>query len=69
VIDLAKGKYVKHSVFGNGVITESDDQRTTIDFDDSGTRKFATSMLTVEAAEGTPPERPVRKSRARKKAK
>jgi hypothetical protein len=58
---FAKGQYVKHSVYGCGVITECDQERTAIDFDLHGPKKFVTSMLAVDQAEGTPPERPIRK--------
>jgi hypothetical protein len=46
-----------------GVVTESDSERTSIDFDLHGMKKFVTSIMVVEPAEGTPPKR----SRRRKK--
>jgi hypothetical protein len=58
---LPKGQYIKHFVYGLGVITESDPERTVIDFNDHGVKKFVTSLVSVDPAEGTPPERPVRK--------
>jgi hypothetical protein len=63
---LAEGQYVKHFQYGNGVVTESNDERTSIDFDLHGLKKFVTSIMVVEPAEGTPPKRPG--SRRRKKA-
>ena len=63
---LAEGQYVKHFQYGNGVVTESNDERTSIDFDLHGLKKFVTSMMVVEPAEGTPPKRPG--GRRRKKA-
>jgi hypothetical protein len=54
---LAEGKYVKHFQYGCGVITESDEERTSIDFDLHGVKKFVTSLMVVEPAEGTPPKR------------
>ena len=54
---LAEGQYIKHFQYGLGVITESDNDRTSIDFDLHGMKKFVTSIMVVEIAEGTPPKR------------
>lgn len=62
---LAEGLYIKHFQYGLGVVTDSDSDRTSIDFDLHGLKKFVTSMMVVEAAEGTPPKR----SRAKRKKK
>jgi hypothetical protein len=62
---LAEGLYIKHSQYGLGVITDSDSERTSIDFDLHGLKKFVTSIMVVEPAEGTPPKR----SRAKRKKK
>ncbi len=61
---LAEGLYIKHFQYGCGVITDSNSERTTIDFDLHGTKLFVTGLMVVEPAEGTPPKR----SRRRKKA-
>jgi hypothetical protein len=53
----ATGKYIKHFQYGCGVVTESGDDRTTIDFDTHGIKKFVTSLMVIEAAEGIPPKR------------
>ncbi len=58
---LPKGQYIKHFLYGFGVITESDAERTSIDFDIHGMKKFVTSLMVVDPAEGTPPKRPRRK--------
>lgn len=63
---LAEGLYVKHFQYGCGVVTESNEERTSIDFDLHGIKKFVTSIMVVEPAEGTPPKRSG--SRRRKKA-
>jgi hypothetical protein len=60
---LAEGQYVKHFQYGCGVVTESNEDRTSIDFDLHGLKKFVTSMMVVEPAEGTPPKRPGSKRR------
>jgi hypothetical protein len=62
---LQEGAYIKHFQYGLGVVTESDNERTSIDFDLHGAKKFVTSMMVVEMAEGTPPKRP----RAKRKKK
>jgi hypothetical protein len=63
---LQEGAYIKHFQYGLGVVTESDNERTSIDFDLHGMKKFITSLMVVEPAEGTPPKRP--RSKRRKKA-
>ena len=64
---LVEGCYIKHFQYGTGVVTESDSERTTIDFDLHGIKKFVTTIMVVEPAEGTPPKR--RGSKRIKKAK
>jgi len=54
---LPEGQYIKHFQYGLGVVTESDNDRTSIDFDLHGPKKFVTSIMVVEMAEGTPPKR------------
>jgi hypothetical protein len=60
---LAEGQYIKHFQYGCGVITETDADRTTIDFDTHGIKKFVTSIMVVEPAEGTPPKRSKRRKK------
>jgi hypothetical protein len=60
---LQKGAYIKHFQYGLGVVTDSDPDRTSIDFDLHGMKKFVTTIMVVELAEGTPPKR----KRTRKK--
>jgi hypothetical protein len=62
---LSEGLYIKHFQYGLGVVTDSDSERTSIDFDLHGLKKFVTSIMVVEPAEGTPPKR----SRAKRKKK
>lgn len=61
---LQKGDYIKHFQYGLGVVTESNAERTDIDFDLHGMKKFVTTIMVVEHAEGTPP---ARRKRTRKK--
>lgn len=60
---LREGSYIKHFQYGLGVITGIDREYTLIDFDLHGPKKFLTSLMTIEPAEGTPPPRPKTKSR------
>lgn len=61
------GQYIKHSQYGLGVITATDVERTSIDFDAFGPKKFVTGMMVVEPAEGTPPKRARARALAKKK--
>ena len=54
---LEEGAYIKHFQYGLGVVTESNNDRTSIDFDLHGMKKFVTSIMVVDVAEGTPPKR------------
>ncbi len=54
---LEEGAYIKHFQYGLGVVTESNSDRTSIDFDLHGLKKFVTSIMVVDAAEGVPPKR------------
>jgi hypothetical protein len=62
---LQIGAYIKHFQYGLGVVTESNSEHTDIDFDIHGMKKFVTTIMVVERAEGTPPPR--RRRKARKK--
>jgi hypothetical protein len=59
---LQIGAYIKHFQYGLGVVTESDSEYTDIDFDIHGVKKFVTTIMVVERANGTPPPRRRRKS-------
>lgn len=66
---LGEGQQLKHDTYGLGVVTQSDNERTTIDFDDHGKKLFVTSMMTAELigeAPAVPPRRRRRKVVARK---
>jgi hypothetical protein len=54
---LEEGQYIKHFQYGLGVVTESDPERTSIDFDLHGPKKFVTSLMVVELSDLTPPKR------------
>lgn len=61
---LEKGDYIKHFQYGLGVVTESNPEHTDIDFDLHGMKKFVTTIMVVEPAEGTPPARRKRRKKA-----
>ena len=54
---LEEGAYIKHFQYGLGVVTQSNSDRTSIDFDVHGMKKFVTSLMVVDRAEGIPPKR------------
>ena len=54
---LKSGQYIRHSKYGCGTIVERDKNRTVVDFDTAGVRKFVTSIAIFEAAEGTAPKK------------
>ena len=65
-MSLKAGQYVHHSKYGNGTIVERDEERTTVDFDSFGVKKFVTSLAAFEVAEG---EAPKKKRVVRRKTK
>jgi hypothetical protein len=60
---IAQGKYVKHGQYGLGVVTESDAERTSIDFHLHGMKKFVTKLMVVEMSNEAPPPKPSTKRR------
>jgi hypothetical protein len=71
---LRQSQYLRHAKYGLGVVTASNAERTTIDFDDHGEKKFVTGLMVVELLAGAAPNRPkvaakrASKPRAAKKA-
>ena len=62
---LAVGQYINHEIYGLGVVTDSDSERTTIDFDAYGIKKFVTSIMKADLVGEAPAKsaRPKRRSR------
>jgi hypothetical protein len=56
-MNLKTGQYIRHSKYGCGTIVERDDDRTTVDFDTFGVRKFVTAMAAFEVAQGEAPKK------------
>lgn len=55
---LRVDQYLRHEQYGLGVVTASTTDRTTIDFDNHGTKKFITKLMVVELLAGQAPSRP-----------
>lgn len=66
---LEEGQTVRHEQYGIGIVTESNTERTTIDFDKHGVKKFVTSIWTAEIIGDAPAERPARRRSRRKTPK
>lgn len=64
---LSEGQTIRHEQYGIGTVTESNTERTTIDFDNHGLKKFVTSIWTAELIGEPPAERSPRR-RGRRKA-
>jgi hypothetical protein len=64
---LPEGQCIKHEQYGYGIVAESDAERTTIDFDSVGMKKFVTGLMAMELV-GEAPERPTKPRRRSKKA-
>jgi hypothetical protein len=54
---IPEGQYIKHYRYGMGVVTESDDRQTSIDFDLHGLKRFVTNLMVVELSNLVPPQR------------
>ena len=66
---LVEGQTIRHTQYGVGIVTESNTDRTTIDFDDHGVKKFVTSMWSAELIGEPPTEKPTRRRGRRKSVK
>jgi len=64
---LRESQYLKHGQYGLGVVTQSNAERTTIEFELHGVKKFVTSLLVVELLPGHAPARPAALSRRNSK--
>ena len=64
---LVEGQSIRHEQYGMGIVTESNTERTTIDFDDHGVKRFVTSIWSAELI-GEPPATPPTKRRGRRKS-
>ena len=63
---LSSGQQIRHEQYGIGVVTESDAERTAIDFDNYGKKLFVTSLMTAELIGDAPVNSARAKRRSRK---
>lgn len=61
--DFQKDDRVSHSRFGPGVIVAVDARYTTIEFDESGIRKFVTPLVQLERCDLPVPVKPAPRRR------
>ncbi len=62
---MQEGQTIKHEMYGLGIVTASDQERTAVDFDDHGPKLFVTSIMTAELI-GEAPATPPKTKRRRK---
>ena len=62
---MQEGQTIKHELYGLGIVTASDQERTAVDFDDHGPKLFVTSIFTAELI-GEAPATPPKTKRRRK---
>ena len=62
---LQEGQTIKHGVYGLGMVTASDSERTAVEFEDYGAKLFVTSIMTAELI-GEALTHPVKPKRRRK---
>jgi hypothetical protein len=66
---LQEGQSVRHEQYGVGVVTESNIERTTIEFDNHGVKKFVTSIWIAELLGEPAQPRPTKRRSSRKSSK
>ena len=54
---LKQNQYLRHAQYGLGVVSESNAERTTIDFELYGVKKFVTELMQCELLAGAAPMR------------
>ncbi len=67
--EFAVGQAVEHLTYGLGTIAASDSERTVVDFELHGPKKFVTSLVKLEATEKIPQARTRRRGTRKVKAK
>jgi hypothetical protein len=60
---FAKGNRVTQPQYGPGTITSMDDQYTVVEFDQHGSRRFITTMVTLQATSEPAPAKAAAKRR------
>ena len=54
---LSVSQRVLHEKYGLGVISEADSQYTVIEFDEHGSKKFLTRLVSLQSSDEPPPKR------------
>jgi hypothetical protein len=52
---LPKGQYVRHYRYGFGLVTQSDDEETSVEFENYGVKRFLTQLMVLDLSNATPP--------------
>ena len=52
---LKQNQYIKHNQYGLGVISQSNAERTTVEFESHGVKKFVTDLMQYELLADQPP--------------
>src|SRR5258708_32548668 len=60
---MQEGQTIKHEMYGLGIVTASDQERTAVDFDDHGPKLFVTSIMSAELIGEAPAKLSLRWSR------
>jgi len=55
---IPEGQFVRHFQYGLGVVTQSNAERTSIDFHLHGPKQFVTRLMAVELTDEAPPPKP-----------
>lgn len=63
---LKQKQYLRHAQYGLGVVSESNAERTTVDFELHGVKKFVTELMQFELLAG---QAPMRASLAKQKSR
>ena len=63
----ATGDRVSQNQYGHGTVTTANEYHTVIDFDEHGSRTFATRLVQLERSSTAAPPKPVKTRRARAK--
>ena len=58
-----KGSRVSQSSYGTGTVSSSDERYTVIEFDNHGSRKFLTDMVSLEKSDEPAPNKPAKEKR------
>ncbi len=64
--EFSVGQAVEHHLYGVGIISAMDAERTTIDFEHHGPKKFVTSIVKLQATDKIPQAKATRRRGVRK---